>query len=71
MKKLISALFASLCFVGVNTSANAQDVAFSIGFAGNQGGYHARGTETIQQTRVGGNTVNITQEAGVFEDSHP
>ena len=72
MKKLISALFVSLCFAGFQTSAQAADVSFSVGFAGNQGGYHATGIEEIAD--VNGNNTNsstVTEEAGVFEDSHP
>ena len=72
MKKLISALFVSLCFAGFQTSAQAVDVSFSVGLAGNQGGYHATGIEEIAD--VNGNNTNsstVTEEAGVFEDSHP
>ena len=73
MKKLISALFASLCLVTFQIPAQSADVSFSIGLAGNQGGYHARGTETIADADdvKGNNTATVTSEAGVFEDSHP
>ena len=73
MKKLISALFASLCLVAFQGSAQANDVSFTVGVAGNQGGYHAKGTETIADAddAKGNNTASVTSEAGVFEDSHP
>jgi hypothetical protein len=73
MKKLISALFATLCLVSFQTSSQANDVSFSIGLAGNQGAYHARGTEILgdPDDPKSINTGSITQEAGVFEDSHP
>ena len=35
MKKLISALFMSACLVGFQSTANAVDVSFSVGLAGN------------------------------------
>ena len=72
MKKLISALFASLCLVSFQTSAQANDVSFSIGLAGNEGGYHARGTETIQETGgLASNVSSVTSEAGAFTATHP
>ena len=70
MKKIISALFAAMCLVAFQAPVQAADVTFSVGVAGNQGGYHARGTETITQTS-NDSVAEITQEAGVFEDSHP
>ena len=70
MKKIISALFATMCLVAFQAPAQSADVSFSVGIAGNQGGYHARGTETIQQTGTD-KIAEIEQEAGVFEDSHP
>ena len=66
MKKLISVLFASLCLVGFQSSAQANDVSFSVGVAGNSGGYYAVGTETIQQAV----DTAVTEESGAFEDSH-
>ena len=70
MKKIFSALFAAMCLVAFQAPVQAADVTFSVGIAGNQGGYHARGTETIQQTGTD-KIAEIEQEAGVFEDSHP
>mgnify|MGYP001238411071 FL=1 len=70
MKKIFSALFATMCLVAFQAPAQSADVSFSVGIAGNQGGYHARGTETIQQTGTD-KIAEIEQEAGVFEDSHP
>ena len=70
MKKIISALFATMCLVAFQAPVQSADVSFSVGVAGNQGGYHARGTETITQTSAD-NLAEIEQEAGVFEDSHP
>ena len=70
MKKIISALFATMCLVAFQAPAQSADVSFSVGLAGNQGGYHARGTETIQQTGTD-KIAEIEQEAGVFEDTHP
>ena len=70
MKKLISAFFASLILVAFQAPAQSADVSFSVGFAGNQGGYHARGTEYIGQT-ADVSMADVTSEAGVFEDSHP
>ena len=73
MKKIISAIFATMCLVAFQAPAQSADVSFSVGLAGNQGGYHAIGTETIRDTgsTVGNNVVSSTSEAGVFEDSHP
>ena len=73
MKKIISAIFATMCLVAFQAPAQSADVSFSVGLAGNQGGYHAIGTETIRDTgsSVGNNVVSSTSEAGVFEDSHP
>ena len=72
MKKLLSAIFATLCLVSFQTSAQANDVSFSIGLAGNEGGYHARGTETIQETGgISSNVATVTSEAGAFTASHP
>ena len=70
MKKIISAIFATMCLVAFQAPAQAVDVSFSVGLAGNQGGYHARGTELIAQT-ADQSTAEVTSEAGVFEDSHP
>ena len=70
MKKIISAIFATMCLVAFQAPAQAADVSFSVGFAGNQGGYHARGTELIAQS-ADQSTAEVTSEAGVFEDSHP
>ena len=70
MKKIISALFATVCLVALQVPAQSNDVSFSIGVAGNQGGYHAVGTEIISQT-ADQSKAEVTQEAGVFEDSHP
>ena len=70
MKKIISALFATMCLVAFQAPVQSADVSFSVGLAGNQGGYHARGTETIQQTGTD-KIAEIEQEAGVFEDTHP
>lgn len=70
MKKIISAIFATMCLVAFQAPAQSADVSFSVGLAGNQGGYHARGTETIQQTGTD-KIAEIEQEAGVFEDTHP
>ena len=70
MKKLISAFFASLILVAFQAPAQSADVSVSVGFAGNQGGYHAVGTELIAQTGDQ-SKKEVTQEAGVFEDSHP
>ena len=48
MKKIISAIFATMCLVAFQAPAQSVDVSFSVvGLAGNQGGYHARGTETM------------------------
>ena len=70
MRKIISAFFASLCLVASQVPAQSADVSFSVGLAANQGGYHAVGTEFINQT-ADQSMANTTQEAGVFEDSHP
>ena len=70
MKKIISAIFATMCLVAFQAPAQAVDVSFSVGLAGNQGGYHARGTEYIGQT-ADVSMAEVTSEAGVFEDSHP
>ena len=70
MKKLISAFFASMILVAFQAPAQSADVSVSVGFAGNQGGYHAVGTELIAQTGDQ-SKKEVTQEAGVFEDSHP
>ena len=59
-----------MCLVAFQAPAQSADVSFSVGLAGNQGGYHARGTETIQQTGTD-KIAEIEQEAGVFEDTHP
>ena len=68
MRKIISAFFATMCLVAFQGPAQS-DVSFSVGIAGNQGGYHAVGTEFINQT-ADQTMANTTQEAGVFEDSH-
>ena len=70
MKKIISAIFATMCLVAFQAPVQSADVSFSIGVAGNQGGYHARGTEFIAQT-ADQSKAEVTSEAGVFEDSHP
>jgi len=70
MKKIISAIFATMCLVAFQAPAQSADVSFSVGLAGNQGGYHARGTEFIAQT-ADQSKAEVTSEAGVFEDSHP
>ena len=70
MKKIISAFFATVCLVALQVPAQSNEVGFSIGLAGNQGGYHAVGTELISQTDDQ-SKAEVTQEAGVFEDSHP
>ena len=70
MKKIISAFFATVCLVALQVPAQSNDVSFSIGVAGNQGGYHAVGTEIISQT-ADQSKAEVTQEAGVFEDTHP
>ena len=62
MKKIISALFATMCLVAFQAPAQSADVSFSVGIAGNQGGYHARGTETITQTS-NDSVAEITQTA--------
>ena len=67
-------MFASLCLVTFQSSAQANDVTFSIGFAGNQGGYYAVGQESRQQTAKNTDGLILTsvvEEAGAFEDSHP
>ena len=69
MKKIISAIFATMCLVAFQAPAQSADVSFSIGLAGNQGGYHARGTEFIAQT-ADQSKAEVTSEAGVFEDTH-
>ena len=69
MKKLISALFMSACLVGFQSTAQAVDVSFSVGAASSQGGYHAVGTETMKGAGEY-NTVAMTEEVGVFEDTH-
>ena len=69
MKKLISAFFASMILVAFQAPAQSADVSVSVGFAGNQGGYHARGTEYIGQT-ADVSMADVTSEAGVFEDTH-
>ena len=72
MKKLISALFTGLCLVAFQSSAQATDVTFSVGVAGNQGGYYAVGQESRLQTATSdGDLHKITEESGIFEDSHP
>jgi len=70
MKKIISAIFATMCLVAFQAPAQSADLSFSVGLAGNQGGYHARGTEFIAQT-ADQSKAEVTSEAGVFEDSHP
>ncbi len=70
MKKLISALITSLCLVGFQSTSQATDVSFSAGLASSYGGYHATGTEEIAQEGGDYNEVRITEEAGVFTDSH-
>ena len=69
MKKLLSALFMSSCLLA--TTAQANDVTFSVGLSATQGGYHAKGTERIGQEGSGstGNAA-VTEENGVFDDSH-
>ena len=58
MKKLISAIFATVCLVAFQAPAQSADVSFSMLVAGNQGGYHARGTETMKGLgRCNRNTV--------------
>ena len=69
MKKIISAIFATMCLVAFQAPAQSADVSFSVGLAGNQGGYHARGTEFIAQT-ADQSKAEVTSEAGVFEDNH-
>ena len=66
MKKIISAIFATMCLVAFQAPAQAADVSFSVGFAGNQGGYHARGTEYIGQT-ADVSMADVTSEAGVLK----
>ena len=68
MRKIIIAFFATMCLVAFQGPAQS-DVSFSVGIAGNQGGYHARGTEFIAQT-ADQSKAEVTSEAGVFEDNH-
>ena len=68
MKKLLSALFMSSCLLA--TTAQANDVTFSVGLSATQGGYHAKGTERIGRPGSATHDAAVTEENGVFEDSH-
>ena len=70
MKKLLSAILVSFSLVVLPNSSQAVDLSVSIGASTAQGGYHATGTETINATNGEYNTAAVTEEAGVFEDSH-
>ena len=70
MKKLLSAILVSFSLVVLPNSAQAVDLSVSLGASTAQGGYHATGTETIQATDGEYNTAAVTEEAGVFTDSH-